>query len=267
MVTTNWGMLAKSAVDSETIEQAIARLILEHESDETSHLEVGESLQSHKASEIIDHLALSIIADKLGDREVTVSKLNRDKFYLEMFFESIDGYIYEFDPDGAISATLCLLVIKAGPTIDSRAGVGAGGLVGCVWAKNPSFQIFLRLPLATSQNAYFGMGGSQVMDSPPVEDFAGFYIENGTLYAQNSNDGNITSTEITGIDITENHAYRIATDYGTDIKFYVDDVLKATHSTNLPTFNGDNMFSASIKNTAAANRWIYGGWAIFFQDW
>ena len=53
MVST-WGMLAKSATDNETIEEAIARLILAHEQDAESHLGADESLQSHKAAEIID---------------------------------------------------------------------------------------------------------------------------------------------------------------------------------------------------------------------
>ncbi|MFA5298131.1 MAG: hypothetical protein WC389_07985 [Lutibacter sp.] len=63
-------MLAKSQTDNETIEEAIDRIVAEHNADETSHLGVGESLQSHKAAEIIDHLASSIIADKIGIGEV-----------------------------------------------------------------------------------------------------------------------------------------------------------------------------------------------------
>ncbi len=73
MSVENWGMLAKSAVDPETIEQAIARLILVHEEDEASHLGVGESLQSHKASEIIDHAARSIVYDKLAGAQIIYS--------------------------------------------------------------------------------------------------------------------------------------------------------------------------------------------------
>ena len=60
-----WGDLAKSQVDDETIEEAIARVVQEHDDDETSHLETGESLQSHKASEIIDHIAESVVNDKI----------------------------------------------------------------------------------------------------------------------------------------------------------------------------------------------------------
>ena len=79
MPTETWGMLAKSAVDDETIEEAIARLILAHNEDETAHLDTGQSLQSHKAAAIIDHLALSIIEDKLENGCVTSDKITSDQ--------------------------------------------------------------------------------------------------------------------------------------------------------------------------------------------
>ena len=75
MATVTWGMLEKSQADPETIEEAIARLILVHGEDETSHLGAGESLQSHKASLIIDHIARSIVTDKIALLAVTVAEL------------------------------------------------------------------------------------------------------------------------------------------------------------------------------------------------
>jgi len=60
-----WGQLPKSQIDPERIEEAIARMIKEHNEDESAHLGPGQSLQSHKASEIIDHAVKSILAEKL----------------------------------------------------------------------------------------------------------------------------------------------------------------------------------------------------------
>jgi len=60
-----WGQLPKSQIDPEKIEEAIARMIKEHNEDESAHLGPGQSLQSHKASEIIDHAVKSILAEKL----------------------------------------------------------------------------------------------------------------------------------------------------------------------------------------------------------
>lgn len=65
MSVETWGELNKSQIDSEKIEAAIARLIAAHEADPDSHLGEGEALQSHRASEIIDHAVGSVVADKM----------------------------------------------------------------------------------------------------------------------------------------------------------------------------------------------------------
>jgi len=79
MANPVWGLLQKSLTDSTTIETRVDEKIAEHEADEDSHLGVGESLQSHKAAVIIDHLAESIITDKLADLAVTGAKITNDQ--------------------------------------------------------------------------------------------------------------------------------------------------------------------------------------------
>lgn len=57
------------------------------------------------------------------------------------------------------------------------------------------------------------------------------------LYAHTTNGAgttNHTETEITGITLTNENRYRIEFDPGVDVKFYVNGVLKATHTTHLP---------------------------------
>jgi hypothetical protein len=75
MATPNWGLLVKSNVDDETIEEAIARLVSAHNDDEESHLGEGQALQSHKASEVIDHAVESIINDKVQAGAITADKM------------------------------------------------------------------------------------------------------------------------------------------------------------------------------------------------
>jgi len=65
-----WENLFKNQEDAEKIEAAIYRIVAEHCADETSHLGIGESLSSHRASEIIDHAAKSIIAEIIADGAV-----------------------------------------------------------------------------------------------------------------------------------------------------------------------------------------------------
>lgn len=63
-----WGDKPKSQVDPSTVDEQIAADIQNHLDDPDAHLETGQSLQSHKASEIIDHLAESVLNDKLEPR-------------------------------------------------------------------------------------------------------------------------------------------------------------------------------------------------------
>ena len=65
MTVTNWGELNKSQIDPEKIEEAIDRKIGNHNDEPDAHLEPGQSLTSHRASEIIDHVARSIVNDKI----------------------------------------------------------------------------------------------------------------------------------------------------------------------------------------------------------
>lgn len=90
MAITLWGLLPKSAVDDETIEEAIDRLILAHNEDETSHLDTGQSLQSHKASEIIDHIANSIIEDKIATGAVSSRNITTNQIVGKDFRTATD---------------------------------------------------------------------------------------------------------------------------------------------------------------------------------
>ena len=72
----------------------------------------------------------------------------------------------------------------------------------------------------------------------------------GTLYAQNSQGSASTSTDISsGITVTNNNYYQIAMNLSTDVKFYVNGTLKATHTTNLPNW-GDIYTGYGISGSA-----------------
>lgn len=72
MVTT-WGLLVKSLTDAETIEEMVDRKITEHEENPESHMGVGESIDVHRKTEIVDHLAGSVLADKNTMTEIYVT--------------------------------------------------------------------------------------------------------------------------------------------------------------------------------------------------
>lgn len=63
-----WGNLNRAVNDPTLIDEAIGQAIEAHESNPEAHLGADESLQSHRASEIIDHRAESVVNDKLALR-------------------------------------------------------------------------------------------------------------------------------------------------------------------------------------------------------
>ena len=75
MAESVWGQLAKAQDDPETIEEAIARLIAEHETNAGAHTGAGEALETHKTQVIVDHPAGSIVEDKLDSGAVTENKI------------------------------------------------------------------------------------------------------------------------------------------------------------------------------------------------
>lgn len=74
-----WGDKPKSQVDNTLIDDEIDAKIQDHDDDPDSHLDVGQALQSHKASEIIDHIAGSIIEDKIGTGEISDRCITSDQ--------------------------------------------------------------------------------------------------------------------------------------------------------------------------------------------
>ena len=64
-LATLWGLLKKSQTDDTLIDDEIDSKISDHNDDESAHLGETGSLQSHKAAEIIDHVAESVVNDKI----------------------------------------------------------------------------------------------------------------------------------------------------------------------------------------------------------
>lgn len=60
-----WGNLAKTNSDNTLIDEAIAAAMTSHNNDPESHMADGQALKSHRAAEIIDHVAESIVNDKI----------------------------------------------------------------------------------------------------------------------------------------------------------------------------------------------------------
>lgn len=70
MSIETWGLMPKSQEDNETIEEAIDRIVAEHEAEPTAHTGEGESLAAHRENEVLDHLEGSVVSDKMTATEM-----------------------------------------------------------------------------------------------------------------------------------------------------------------------------------------------------
>jgi hypothetical protein len=243
-----WENIPKSQEDNETIEQAIARLITAHNASEESHLGLGQSLQSHKASEIIDHAALSIISDKVKSYSIFPDHLASDRIVIRPTLETLDGWNQE--GLGSCSLDLGVVVLFSGSSINNyRRIYGSADYYDLsVGSGNPVFETILKFDKVVSQEGYFGIGSIDT-------NFLGFKVVNSVLYACTVSDGSEYLELLSGVDITDRNAFRIVSDSAVSTKFYVNNELLYTEETYFPlTDESLTSLYFSIKTTEASQK-------------
>jgi hypothetical protein len=222
-----WGQLPKAQDNNQTIDQAIALAIANHEADADAHLGVGESLQSHKASEVIDHVAQSIVGDKITAKQEFLNiPLTVD------FWPTHVGINTWFMDQVSLRATFGGVAIA-----ELKSREAAGVFYSLLGPNGTVFQFSLYL--GGSANMKFDILCGWV-DDWPSNQAIGFHWESNHLYArwQNFGDGDI-DIQIDGVDITQQHIMRVQFDYDTKIlTWFVDGVAKATHTlTAIPSWS------------------------------
>ena len=181
-----------------------------------------------------------------------------DKFREFISWRSLDGFTVGGDAAYSVTcqdATVLLATGYAAADYDCflksaslRHFLVAAGKVITVefiisWLSHTSFQtIWLRM--------------AQAGEDPPIIDHVfGWKILNADLYAEND-DGTTQTITDTGVNITSTTQFtrlKMVFTPGTNIKFYVNDVLKVTHTTNLPT-GAHHVFHCHIRtHSTAAN--------------
>jgi len=254
-----WGNLPKSQTDNETIEQAIDRIILEHNNDEESHLGVGQSLQSHKASEIIDHLASSIVADKIGDREILPT--HTDDFARDTQSPSLETLV-SWNKSTGITGGIGHVFFSTGAVISTPRYMYPWYSSVPTWNKNLRAQWAVMHITTTNQIFYTAVGQAYVFGGVTSQGI-GFKVVDNTIYAFHSRSVGASNTEyltaLEGVTLTNLNLLRIEFVPDTRIDFYVNNVLKATHESNLPNpayTAGGTIASVYLINTAAEDKML-----------
>ncbi len=212
----NWGMEAKSQVDDETIEQAIDRLIVVHESDPEAHLGAGESLQSHKAEAIIDHVAGSVLADKLSSSEGIY----------ECTFESLDNWLTEGDISLDNWPGAFLAIVYGATNLSRLWAVMIDAENWLDYSKNILFQFVGWI--GTAVNSKFTANLGALFSPTNIYGF-GFQCVNGVVKGYWGKAGSLTFTSVLSVDESTTHVYRAYYDaFLQNVKFYIDGVYMAT---------------------------------------
>lgn len=237
-----WAMVPKSQTDAETIEQAIARLIAAHNADEESHLAAGQSLQSHKASEIIDHLARSVYRDKLIF----------DRFQIDEHFSTIDGWGHSAGTELTRIAEMQILTTEVNSNFQFaqiRYGDSTYGTES--FLQLPVLEVRIKYAETTGFNSHFEIG-----DLDDVHGY-GFYIHDGNLYVAWYDSDEVYHEElISGVDITHFHTYRIDLSDGVNAIWSIDGAVKKTLAF-IDTRAKSCYFNIILENTVASSHVLW----------
>lgn len=255
-----WGLLPKAQDNPQTIDQAIAAAIADHEADTSAHVDVGESLYSHKASEVIDHLAESIVTDKLQNFNVTLEKLSTNKQYFRTAFETRD--VIQVTGAGSISNDYGGLHLASTASANSyKTAYGPADTNPVNFAtKNPVCEFVARFNNITNYLSYFGMGYY-------TDYFAGFECEDQVLYAVVYVNGSKYRTQINGISLGVNHAWRVIVESGVSVIFVVDGTQVYQEVAHVPNLSEENnVFEAYVKTKTTNVRTLDIMTFSFFQD-
>lgn len=205
-----WGLLPKSQIDSETIEQAIVRLIDEHETSPTAHTGPNESLDVHRVEGILDHRAGSVLADKWT---MTEFSLNED-------FKNITPWSKTGDVSNSEWPTLQMYV--------EYGAVNKSEIYKSIQLPTPylskefdnMFQVVAAYDLSsTAFHSWIGIGFD---DETPTEGF-GFVIQNGVLKACVVNGTTPAYSSALSLDLAAPHIYRAQLNaFTSSVDFYID---------------------------------------------
>jgi hypothetical protein len=239
-----WGSMPKSQDDPETIEEAIARMISAHNDDPTAHLGVGQSLENHRANEVIDHPASSILSDKISARQL----------WYEFELESIDGW----SGDGT-----WYLLNSPGIEISIPAGTAEmlyltthpfDAISWMDWSKNPYFEASVYF------NGLSGRYREVSWGSPIGDNVLGFRSDGLTLYAVCVINGTDYTEAISGAITTGVKNYRAYVDPPTGTVVYEIDGVKVHELLGLDLEGADNAGLGIVGKRVSG---VVDSWAIF----
>ena len=209
-----WGSLAKSADDTQRIEEAIQDYIETHDMNPNAHMGEDYALGVHRLQAVLDHSRGSI----------DLGYMSRDKYLFMTAFETLDGWSMGdiFVKDEGIWATYLqtenindeLIEIWYGPY---------GYAMGADISKNPMWQTTAKISQDTNQIIYMAAGNPGDLSQHAMW---GFKVVNEKTYICYESSGSEVTEEITGYPLKQVHIYRCEINSSDEkIQWYIDGVM------------------------------------------
>ncbi len=131
--------------------------------------------------------------------------------------------------------------------------VAAGKIIVAEW-------IIEYITSVTDVSRWFLITGATTMPPTTTMQHTGFFIDDANIHATNGDSSNGTDTDTT-IDLatgSQRTYLRIVFNPGTDCKFYINNALVATHTTNLQTAGAYTLYEC-VRTDAAGAKNMYTG--------
>jgi hypothetical protein len=162
-------------------------------------------------------------------------------------------------------------VTDAGATLEGTAVQGPD-LVTANWDADFVMEGTFILKKAATQDIFWGVGtgvvggGTVSANATATTRHAGFFIEDGTIYASNADNTTQTTTDVSsGITLTDMNCWKIAYTGGTNIVFSINGSVVATHTTNMPSGSSSGHgFAFGATNRGSGECAMYMARQIFF---
>ena len=175
---------------------------------------------------------------------------------------SLDGFVIGGDTGYVLEPDVAHLIIQTGATADYDAYCYSRMQYWKIPENGKAVTvefIIQYLKAVTDQNIWLRMAFATADPPDELAQHFGWKIIGGDLYASNASTAQTITDTLVDLQAAEQRTrLKMVWVPGTDLKFYVDDVLKVTHTTNLPTIL-DFYLHFHVRTLIAAGRNIYLG--------
>lgn len=201
------------------------------------------------------------------DGNVVVTSLRRRDYSWFTVFESVDGYFTTGSGTGTTTATSNGLALSTGATMGSRAELekNTSSISTFTWDKKRRIKVLMRISSISDVSGTIVTGKWSSISNPR---HFGFAISGSSLYGEAADGTTSSQTLLQTIAAATTYELEAIINPGVSVEFYVDGILKGTHTTNIPTGITDayTIITANAGNSAAFDKTLNLFYYDFWQE-